>query len=261
MQASFSPLAALILSTSAFAAQAATTPLFNVGARSGFVQDESHAANGHAEISTDLGFFQGSASADLGTGILRASASASTTNTGTCDPSASGSPCIWGSQSRAFLIDTVTLHRTAALPGQTTRIDWQWDIDGHRDNGPFNGQTTAMAYAYVGDSTEAMGAAPGVNLGSFNQIKGTVEFDTEDYTVYVYGFIDLSARNGATADYAHTMKFSWSLPEDVRYTSSSGLFLKGATAVPEPESGALMLAGLGLMGWCLQRRRAQGEAA
>lgn len=253
-------LATVTLSALALNTQAATSPLFDAGARTGFVHDESTIDDGHAEIATDLGYFQGSASADLRTGILRAQASSSTTQTGTCDPSAPVD-CQWGSSSRAFLIDTVTFHRAPTLPAQqTTRVDWQWNIDGQRDNGPFNGQTTAMAYAYVGDNTEAMGAAPGVDLGTFNQIKGTVTFDTEDYTVYVYGFIDVWARNGATADYGHTMKFSWALPENVSYTSQSGLFLQGAAPVPEPQTGALMLAGLGLMGWQLNRRRTARRA-
>lgn len=235
-------------------AHAAPGPFFDVSARTGFVQDEGDIADGHAEVSTDLGYFQGSASADLLTGILRAQASASTTQTGTCNPAAPAD-CQWGSGSRAYLIDTVTLHRSATTPEQqTTRIDWQWDIDGQRTQGPFNGQTSAMAYAYVGDSAEALSAAPGINLGNVDQIKGTIEFDTEEYTVYIYGFIDLIARNGATADYGHTMKFSWALPQNVSYTSQSGLFLQGAAPVPEPQTGALMLAGLGLMGWQLKRR-------
>jgi len=241
-------------------AQAVTGPFFDVSARTGFVHDDGAIADGHAEISTDLGYFQGSASADLLTGILRAQASASTTQTGPCNPTAPVD-CQWGGNSRAYLIDTVTLHRTVTTPEQqVTRIDWQWDIDGQRTSGPFNGQTSAMAYAYVGDSPEALSAAPGINLGNLNQIKGTIEFDTEAYTVYVYGFIDLIARNGATADYGHTMKFSWSLPENVSYTSQSGLFLQGAAPVPEPQTGALMLAGLGLLGWHLNRRRAARHA-
>ncbi len=247
-------LATLILGLSASQAQAQVTPpIKEVGVRSGFTQYHDLDANGTAAVTSDIGYFQGSAFADLSTGTLKALASTSTTQGNGCTPGEVG--CFWGSQSRAFFIDTITLHRTGPA-GQPTTINWHFDIDGSRSNGPFSdGNTTAMAYGYVGDNTEVMGAVNGVDLGNSNRISGSVTFDASDYTVYVYGALDLIARNGATADYSHTMKFQWDLPQDITYTSQSGAFLKATAAVPEPGSALLSLVGLGVIGVSLNQRR------
>lgn len=249
-------LSALAMSLGASQVHAQVTqPIKEVGALSGFVHDSDADADGTASAATDMGYFQGSALADLSTGTLKALASSSTTQGNGCTPGEVG--CYWGSQSRAFFIDTVTLHRTGTSTGPT-QINWHFDIDGSRTTGPFDGQSTAMAYGYVGDNTEAMGAAPGVDLGTFNRISGTVTFNTDDYTVYVFGALDLMARNGATADYSHTMKFYWDLPENVAFTSQSGAFLKATAAVPEPQSALLTLVGLSVIGLRLNQRRRQG---
>lgn len=46
------------------------------------------------------------------------------------------------------------------------------------------------------------------------------------------------------------------LPAGVTFTSSSGVFLSNVAVVPEPEAWALLLAGLGLVGWVTRRRHA-----
>ena len=62
----------------------------------------------------------------------------------------------------------------------------------------------------------------------------------------------------ADLDYGNTLRVSFTLPGNVSYTSDSGVFLSAAnpvTPVPEPETWALMMAGLGLMGHFARRRR------
>jgi hypothetical protein len=64
---------------------------------------------------------------------------------------------------------------------------------------------------------------------------------------------------GAQCEYGNTAKFRFvDLPSNVTFTSDSGKFLTGVpsvTPVPEPETYALMLAGLSLVGWMARRRK------
>lgn len=63
---------------------------------------------------------------------------------------------------------------------------------------------------------------------------------------------------GAACGFEHTASIGLVLPEGVSYTSDSGVFLTGVTAVapvPEPETWALMLAGLGVVGRLARRRQ------
>jgi len=80
-----------------------------------------------------------------------------------------------------------------------------------------------------------------VFVGSFDLIGSSVTLNPT-----------LTLNNGCTyavCDFSASFRFV-DLPGNVSYTSDSGLFL---AAVPEPESWALMLAGLGCMGFMAQR--------
>lgn len=94
----------------------------------------------------------------------------------------------------------------------------------------------------------------------------TVNTFTETYNIlgaaadiYVDLYATLQCADGMSCDYGNTAKFALNLAPGTSFSSDSGVFLKGSGAVggvPEPASWALMLAGLGVIGAALRRRRA-----
>lgn len=72
--------------------------------------------------------------------------------------------------------------------------------------------------------------------------------------------LNLNSTNTAFSDYANTASVKFSLPKNVTFTSSSGIFLAGASAVPEPSSWAIMMLGFGTVGSVLRSRKKAGAA-
>ena len=75
-----------------------------------------------------------------------------------------------------------------------------------------------------------------------------------------FGFsINASADDGYTTDFGNTAKFFIRLPDGITMKSSSGVFLADAkpvlAAVPEPETYAMLFAGLGVLGFVGRRNR------
>lgn len=64
----------------------------------------------------------------------------------------------------------------------------------------------------------------------------------------------------ASADFSNGATFAMTLPDTVRFTSGSGVFLSAVSAVPEPASWAMMLIGFGLVGAATRRTRASAFA-
>ncbi len=64
----------------------------------------------------------------------------------------------------------------------------------------------------------------------------------------------LGCNGGTDCDFGNSAHLNFELPPGASFTSASGLLL--TAAVPEPGTWALMLAGLGVVGWMGRRRRA-----
>ena len=71
----------------------------------------------------------------------------------------------------------------------------------------------------------------------------------------ILGF-NLHCSSGTDCDFGNSAHLNFDLPQGVSFTSASGLLLtgNGVPAVPEPETYALMLGGLGVLGWMARRR-------
>jgi hypothetical protein len=84
---------------------------------------------------------------------------------------------------------------------------------------------------------------------------GTLVVPSGISTLDVATLLYIDCRSGADCDFSHTAAFSFgALPTGLSFTSSSGSFLTGASAVPEPGTWAMFSAGLIAVG-ILRRRK------
>lgn len=86
---------------------------------------------------------------------------------------------------------------------------------------------------------------PGVSFSFLNEIRATVTY------LPSVGNAPLLA-SPIVADFGNTARLTIELPQDYSLTSQSGVFLAGP--IPEPHHWALMLAGLGCVGWFTRSR-------
>ena len=162
--------------------------------------------------------------------------------------------CSWQTHASVSVWDTVTI-----MPGanSTESLDYRFSIDGFRKRGPwaYGSGTTATTSYYIGTAANGWYTPNKRTLGDGKiEVSGTVQArNGQPITLYVFGELSVSARDGAVADYSHTMSFHWNLPQGWTYTSSSGRFSPVPSPVPEPARMALMACGL--FGLAVLRRR------
>lgn len=127
-------------------------------------------------------------------------------------------------------------------------------------DGWLRGLSTARARVYLGPSDpiahlDHLPAGGWINLGSGESV--LLEVDARHLgssLMHVYAELDVSAWewDGGLSDahFGHTLKFSWSLPPGLTYTSASGLFMAeapGPGPQPLPLPSSLQLLGLALV--------------
>jgi len=162
--------------------------------------------------------------------------------------------CNWRTSADAWFWDKVTVKPNKDVkPGQV--IDWDWSATGLTTNGKWWSGASAYSYFYFGDDPEGWRKPISLDVKrQSREIGGSIVMpaDGSALTLYFYATLSVFAEGGAVADYSHTARFGWELPDDVTVTSASGRFM--TAAVPEPASYALMLAGLAVLPWARRLR-------
>ena len=109
-------------------------------------------------------------------------------------------------------------------------------------------------YENRGDATLAGGDWVQNSL-QLMQFDGWLDIVGTSVTINPTLYLSVYCDTGLVCDYANTAKFSFvGLPSSVTITSNSGVFL--TTAVPEPQTAAMLLAGLLVLGRLAKRRSA-----
>jgi hypothetical protein len=251
------------LLTSVLLASASLTALASGGQPSGFSGAKASAGAetvggaGHASANNSFANVnvQAIASASLVHGTLHAYAWSSNNPTlrKGCRPDMLA--CNWGTSATAWFWDTVTLKAGEGHePGE--EIQWSWAVDGQTTNGRWWSGASAVSHFYVGPNAEGWRNAVYLDVERQSRtISGSFAMpaDGSPLVLYAYGTLSVFAEGGAVADYSHTARFGWQLPDGVSATSASGRFM--TAPVPEPSTYALMLAGLAVLPWAQRRLR------
>lgn len=172
--------------------------------------------------------------------------------------------CSWQTYANVSVWDTITVTAAAGGSDGPQTLRYAFVSDGARHRGKWAYGAGAFAYGsyYFGTRPRGWFDSTQIPLSTFNEIKGEVTARPgESVTLYLYAYLGVSAQSGSWADYGNTTKFLWDLPAGWTATSASGRFSAAGplTPVPEPATGALWLAGLGL-GLAWQRARARSAA-
>jgi PEP-CTERM motif len=167
-----------------------------------------------------------------------------------------------GASTRASFSDLLTFNITGAGPATVTNITvslvFDRDLSLNTAQGDLrfgNAFATATSGKQVVNSSTQGGWVTGVwaskspGLSVFTGIYALVGA-TPSLGLRTYLSTDTGWATGSSYD--NTAAFEMTLPAGVSYSSSSGVFL---SAVPEPETYALLLAGLSVVGFMACRRR------
>lgn len=209
---------------------------------------QHYSASAASLTSSQFASAAASGRASLGTGTIGAYG-ASERSQGYMDISAQGYAEFW---------DTVTLSATTNYDGF---IPLQFKIDGEAGG---QGKTTYNIQVHDLDSDRMYYEKWATTTGDVSidaQIDDIFLSPTEKrrFMVRMYLLADGGLvpfgnfGNSSMADYMNTMHFKWQLPDEVRFTSASGVF-NPESIQPVPEPATLAALGLGALG--LLRRRA-----
>ena len=211
----------------------------------------------------------------IGTGVASARANLATGELGVVATSDkygefSGFPTYNGAQGTAYMNDTLTFNVAGAEASTVTHIhvdfilngDWS-RTDGRGGANVYTSMNFGGAHATFfagsayapGGTTQDGGwvdASWSVNPSGSFRFEGVYALTGASSTFGFNDFLYADAGGGAAANYGSTSHFLLTLPDNVSFTSASGVFL---SPVPEPGTVALMLAGLGVVGFTARRRQ------
>ena len=128
--------------------------------------------------------------------------------------------------------------------GSTAQMTTEWASDGGVVS---NGDGTAVEGWET--SNVVSNTASNVIIDAEYQLTGA------ETTIPLELFLECSTDNDSSCDYYDTESISFTLPDDVTYTSASGMFLNQHVAsTPEPGTLVLFATALVGLGWSLRRR-------
>jgi len=203
------------------------------------------------------------ASADLRAGSLRAFAKAANDDIGAATTSS------------AVFADNFEF---SGGYGGTAYLDYvfegQIDVEANKVNpNTFSYGGMLLYLAYNGTSFNyGLALAPGdgvcgalnfasSSLGCFTGMSirtaGSIPIEIGSGSYYFLHQLSATATAGDEVNFGNTARFNLRLPDGVSISSSTGEYLTAAAPVPEPETYAMLLVGLGVVGAAVRRRKAK----